>query len=60
VGEDRGQPDEAGFRVDRGGLDDCDLVAAEAFAHDLEAARQRSIAKRPVALARERRADRAE
>ena len=57
VGQQRGQLDLALGLVDRGGLDGGDLVLAEALAHDVEPAGERSIAKRPLPLPRERRAD---
>ncbi len=57
MGQKRGELDLAAGLVDRGGLDGGDLVLAEALAHDVEPAGERGIAKRPLALARERRAD---
>src|SRR6516164_1565627 len=57
MGKNRGQVDEPCFIVDRGRLHGCNLVAAERLAHDIEAAREWSITKRPVTLPRKRRTD---
>ena len=45
MGQHRGETDEAGGLVDRGGLDGRDLMLAQGLAHDVEPARQRGIAK---------------
>ena len=51
------QSDQAAVPVDRGALDGRDLMLAQAFADDVEARGEGSIAKGPLALARERRLD---
>ena len=43
--QEGGEVDQPVGLVDRGGLDDGDLVLAKAFAHDVEPARQRGIAE---------------
>jgi hypothetical protein len=45
MGERGGEADQACFVVDCGGLNRRDLVAAQRPAHDIEAARERRIAK---------------
>jgi hypothetical protein len=45
VGQERGEPDLAGVSLNRGGLDGGDLMLAQTFADDIEAACQRSIAE---------------
>ena len=52
MGERRGEADETRLFVDRGRLHRRDLVAAERLAHDVEAARQRRVAKRLIMIAR--------
>ena len=52
MGERGGEADEPRLLVDRGGLNRCDLVAAERLAHDVEAARQRRVAKGLILIAR--------
>ncbi len=52
MGERRGQADEPRLLVDRGRLDGCDLMAAEGLPHDVEAARERRIAKGLIMIAR--------
>src|SRR5674476_1027866 len=55
--EDGGEPDEPHFIVNGRRLHRRDFMSAEAFAHDFEAAGQWGIAKGPILLTRERRAD---
>jgi hypothetical protein len=55
MSQHRIEADESGLFVNRGGLDECDLVTAQALAHEIEAARQRSIAERSPILSRRRR-----
>jgi hypothetical protein len=55
--QQRGQPDLAGFLVNRGGLDGRDLVATERLAHDMKAAGERSITEAMTGFPGEGRAD---
>ena len=52
MGKRRGEADEPCLLVDRRRLNGRDLVAAERLAHDVEAARERRIAKGLILLAR--------
>ena len=52
MGERGGEADEPSLLVDRGGLDGRDLMAAERLAHNVEAARERRIAKRLILISR--------
>ena len=54
MGERGGEADQSGLLVDRRRLDGRDLVAAERLAHDVEAARERRIAKGLILIARVR------
>jgi hypothetical protein len=56
MGERGGETDESG-PVDRGRLNGRDFVAAERLAHDVEAARERRIAKGLIMIARVGRPD---
>jgi hypothetical protein len=55
--QQRGQPDLAGFLVNRGGLDGRDLVATERLAHDMKPAGERSITEAMTGFPGEGRAD---
>ena len=57
MGEKRREVDLAGCRVNRCSLDRGDLLLAEALAHDIKSARQRSISKRPIRFTRKRGSD---
>ena len=52
MGERRGEADEPRLLVDRRRLNGRDLVPAERLAHDVEAARERRVAKGLIVLAR--------
>ena len=45
MGKQRGERQHPGSRIDRGGLNDSDLMLAEGFAHDLKPAGEGRIAK---------------
>jgi hypothetical protein len=51
MGERRGETDHFRLLVDRCRLDGRDLVAAKHLAYDIEAARERGIAKRLISFA---------
>ena len=55
--EHRGQPNEPGLIVDRGGLHGRDLVLAQCLANDVEPTGERGITERPIGLPREWRSD---
>jgi hypothetical protein len=57
MGQKRRQPDLARVLIDGRGLDRGDLVLAEALADDIKPAGQRGIAKGPLALVGNQRAD---
>jgi hypothetical protein len=52
MSQHRIEADESNVPVDRGRLDDGDLVAAQALPDEIEAARQRRIAERSPTLSR--------
>ena len=52
MGEHRGETDKPRLLVDRRRLDGRDFMTAEGFPHDIEAARERRIAKGLIMIAR--------
>ena len=50
MGQDRRQVHGADRGIDRGRLNDCDLLLAKRFADDVQSARERGVSKRPGPL----------